>query len=79
MSKPFEGQAETHKLDDIWNLLNERLKPPGDQEFRVGVSYKEAIDALTGTVNWMYGVLDGLQGRVLWLEKEINRIKNEHT
>lgn len=65
---PLYGMAETRKLDEIFKLLNERLKPAEDQEYLLGVSYKEALGAVTRSVNGLYSIIEALQNRVLELE-----------
>ena len=77
MSKDITGFAETHKLDEIWKLLNDRLKPAGDQEYLLGVSYKESLGALTRTVNGLYLAIEALQRRVLELELQLDQHINE--
>jgi len=73
---PLYGMAETHKLDEIFKLLNERLKPPKeDQEYLLGVSYKEALGAVTRSVNGLYDVINVLQNRVLELEKYVEKVQ----
>lgn len=74
---PLYGMAETHKLDEIWKLLNERLKPAQDQEYLLGVSYKEALGAVTRTLNGLYVVIEALQHRVLQLELEADKRGSE--
>lgn len=70
---PLYGMAETHKLDEIFKLLNERLKPAENQEYLLGVSYKEALGAVTRSVNGLYDVISVLQNRVLELEKYVEK------
>lgn len=72
---PLYGMAETHKLDEIFKLLNERLKPAENQEYLLGVSYKEALGAVTRSVNGLYDVISVLQNRVLELEKYVEKVQ----
>jgi hypothetical protein len=37
-------------------------------EYRLGVSYQEALDAMNRTINGLYDVIEHLQQRVLLLE-----------
>lgn len=71
----FQDKSMTLKLDDIWKLLNERLKPAENQEYLLGVSYKEALGAVTRSVNGLYDVISVLQNRVLELEKYVEESK----
>ena len=42
-------------------------------EYRLGVSYQEALDAMTRTINGLYDVISVLQNRVLELEKYVEK------
>lgn len=77
MSRTFEGQAETHKLDDIWELLNDRLKPAREQEYLLGLNYKDAMDLMTRSLSGLYVVIEALQNRVLELELELDKLKQD--
>lgn len=46
-------------------------------EYSLGVSYKEAMDMLTRSINGLYAVIDALQQRVLELELEADKRDSE--
>lgn len=72
---PLYGMSETHKLDEIFKLLNERLNPAENQEYLLGVSYKEALGAVTRSVNGLYDAIIVLQNRILELEKYVEKVQ----
>ena len=41
-------------------------------EYRLGVSYKEAMDAMSRTINGLYDIIEMLQKRVLELELKVD-------
>lgn len=54
-------------------------KKKEDEEYLLGVSYKEAIDMINRNLNATYSLIQGLQERVLELEKEVDGLlKDAH-
>lgn len=41
-------------------------------EYRLGVSYQEAMDAMSRTINGLYDIIEILQKRVLELELKVD-------
>jgi len=41
-------------------------------EYRLGISYQEAMDAMSRTINGLYDIIEILQKRVLELELKVD-------
>lgn len=46
-------------------------------EYKLGISYQEAFDLMSRTINGLYDLIEHLQQRVLLLEKEANGDSDE--
>lgn len=45
-------------------------------EYRLGVSYQEALDTMNRTINGLYEIIEALQNRVLELESQVDELIN---